>query len=186
MSDGDGRLVQPFPQPGGALKAAFDMLAELDGQVSRGMDPKVDSAALPKPWDPATITNTDMRMQLWTWLSQVVDWINHEYAWDVDEMIPACWPLHPHLVHDIAVLACQRRAAGLLFNSDHLQVWHQTTLTDFRARMRAQLQQHCDEGHAAWPARARHGRQTSIKAWQGGNSAFLADLRAVRGAPSEG
>ena len=32
--------------------------------------------------------------------------------WDASTVIPSCWPHHPHLVHEIAVLADQRRKAG--------------------------------------------------------------------------
>jgi hypothetical protein len=44
-------------------------------------------------------------------LEALVTWLNHEYVWDVANVIPPCWP-HPHLVHEIAVLADQRHRAG--------------------------------------------------------------------------
>jgi hypothetical protein len=44
-----------------------------------------------------------------------------EYVWEVADAIPACWPQHPHLVHEIAVLADQRRRAGHAFTSDALE-----------------------------------------------------------------
>ena len=69
---------------------------------------------LPRPWDPPTCTKPALRRELWKWLDEVVIWFNHEYVWDHNAgMIPACWPQHPHLVHEIAVLADQRRRAGI-------------------------------------------------------------------------
>jgi hypothetical protein len=41
-------------------------------------------------------------------------------------VIPGCWPQHPHLVHEIAVLADQRRRAGTARTSDVLEEWHRT------------------------------------------------------------
>jgi hypothetical protein len=29
-----------------------------------------------------------------------VTWLNHEYVWDVADVIPPCWPQHSHLVHE--------------------------------------------------------------------------------------
>lgn len=51
----------------------------------------------------------------------VVIWLNREYTWDASGLIPSCWPLHPHLVHELAVLADQRRRAGLAMTSDALE-----------------------------------------------------------------
>ena len=38
---------------------------------------------LPRPWDPATCHDQQLRREVWQWLDQVVDWTNTEYAWDV-------------------------------------------------------------------------------------------------------
>ena len=63
-------------------------------------------AQLPRPWDPATCTGR-LREELWAWLDQVAIWINEQHLWNVARPgIPECWPAHPHLVHDLAVLAC--------------------------------------------------------------------------------
>jgi len=51
----------------------------------------------------------------------VVTWLNREYVWDVGAVIPGCWPQHPHLVHEIAVLADQRRRAGASLTSDTIE-----------------------------------------------------------------
>ena len=52
-------------------------------------------------------------------------------------MIPACWPQHPHLVHEIAVLADQRRRAGHALTSDALEEWHRHNLPAFTERMKS-------------------------------------------------
>jgi hypothetical protein len=62
-------------------------------------------------------------MEVWSWLEAVVTWLNHEYVWDVADVIPPCWPQHPHLVDEIAVLADQRRRAGQAHTSDPLEDW---------------------------------------------------------------
>jgi hypothetical protein len=45
--------------------------------------------------------------------------------------IPACWPQHPHLVHEIVVLADQRRRAGHALTSDASKEWHRYSLPAF-------------------------------------------------------
>lgn len=181
MTDAPNRtLVQPFPRPGRALQAVFDQLQDLAEEASFGVRVDAERASQPRPWDPATVTDPSQRMELWTWLAQVVDWLNAEYAWDVDNLVPACWPLHPHLVHEIAVLTDQRRLAGTAYTSEPMAVWHQITLPGFWDRMREQVRAHCQDGHEAWPARARHQRQTSIQAWQSRNDILLGDIKSFR------
>jgi hypothetical protein len=60
-----------------------------------------DARLLPRPWEPATCRTQQLR----SWLDAVVTWLITEYVWEVADTIPACWPQHPHLVHEIAVLA---------------------------------------------------------------------------------
>ena len=90
--------------------------------------------------------------------TQVVDWLNTDYCWDPDGLIPACWPHHPHLVHELAVLADQRRLAGQAFTSDLLEEWHRYTLPSFHDRLRSRIRSHCDDSHQPWPAKGRHTR----------------------------
>jgi hypothetical protein len=54
---------------------------------------------------------------LWLRLEAVVAWPVTDYVWEAADTIPACWPQHPHLVHEIAVLADQRRRAGHAFTN---------------------------------------------------------------------
>ena len=106
-------------------------------------------------------TNADLRLQVWAWLEDVATWLNTEYVWDTSSMIPTCWPHHPHLVHEIAVLADQRRRASFAYTSDSLEEWHRYALPAFTDRVRTRLKQHCDDGHQPWPATGRHARHIS-------------------------
>ena len=66
-----------------------------------------------------------------------------------------------HLVHDLAVLADQRRRAGTANTSDALEDWHRYALPAFLDRMTARLKSHCENGHQTWPSTGRHARHSS-------------------------
>jgi hypothetical protein len=135
-------LVRAFPVPGKLVALAY---RELD-RVATGSPEQIralgDARLLPRPWEPATCHTAQLRQQLWLWLDAVVDWLVTEYVWDATDTIPACWPQHPHLVHEIAVLADQRRRAGHAFTSDALEEWHRYSLPAFTARMKSRLRNH--------------------------------------------
>lgn len=119
---------------------------------------------------------------MWLWLDQVVEWINSEYVWEASggACIPDCGPLHPHLVHELAVVADQRRRAGRAPNSDLLENWHRYVLPGFIDRMRQRPKQSCDDDHQAWPARSRHSLHTTSEAACGRRlAAFETDLLAL-------
>ena len=156
--DADGGLVRAFPTPGPLLGTAYrDLYLAAEGSENQKATIG-DPSLLPKPWDPPTCRNPHLRAELWDWLDRVVLWLNHEYAWDPDGMIPPCWPHHPHLVHELAALADQRRRVGVALDSNGLEEWHRYTLPGFLDRMRARLKAHCDQDHQPWPARGRHAR----------------------------
>lgn len=120
-----------------------------------------DPGLLPRPWIPATCTDRALRAALWVWLDDVVTWLNHQCVWDpAAGMIPPCWPQHPHLVNEIAVLADQRRRAHLDTTSSSLEEWHRYCLPNFHSRLQARLRNGCDEKHTPWPAQPRHERHT--------------------------
>lgn len=154
-------LALPFPTPGPLLRQTY---RELD-QAEHGTDAERVTierlGPLPRPWDPATITTPALRGELWDWLEQIVCWVNTEYVWDATSMIPSCWPLHPHLVHEIAALADQRHKAGQAYTSDPLEVWHRWTFPGFIDRMQARTRTACDETHQPWPAKGRYARHTT-------------------------
>ncbi|MEA5116461.1 MAG: hypothetical protein VB036_02455 [Propionicimonas sp.] len=162
----------PFPMPDGPeLRAAYNDLriaAQGDQETKRRLG---DQALLPRPWDPPTCREPHLRDELWRWLDDVVTWFNAEYVWDpAAGMVPPCWPHHPHLVHEIASLADQRRRAGLDTSSNMLEEWHRYTVPSFLERLKERTGRHCDEHHQAWPARARYARYVSESAvtdrWQ--------------------
>lgn len=170
-----GPLVTPFPQVGPVMRLAYrelNLAAHGNQAQARALG---DPSRLPRPWDPATCHDADLRAEVWAWLEQVVGWLNREYVWDAAAMIPACWPAHPHLVHELGVLADQRRRAGAAFTSDALEDWHRYTLPGFLDRMQARLASHCEQGHQPWPAKGRHARHTDPQARADRQHAFARD-----------
>lgn len=133
-----GDSVRDFPGVGERMQEAYIMLmaAETlsDPEHVVTLAPAED---LPRPWDPSTCHQRELRREVWDWLDRVVAWINTECAWDVGDLIPGCWYRHPHLVHEIGVVADQRRRAGLAFTSDQLEEWQRSCLPLFVERTRA-------------------------------------------------
>ncbi|WP_256791961.1 hypothetical protein [Terrabacter sp. Ter38] len=168
-------MVRPFPEPGRALRHCYRELHIAANGTAEQRKALGDLRMLPRPWDPSSIREPQLRRELWTWLDLVVSWLNAEYVWDVVGIIPPCWPRHPHLVHEIAVLADQRRSAGLGFNSDALEEWHRYALPAFTERGRTRLKDHCEEGHSDWPARARYSRHGADPAVQQRDTVFAHD-----------
>ncbi len=156
----NGPLTLAFPAPETpALRKAFLnlYLASADDEATKKAIG--NPAHLPRPWDPASCTDPALRAELWDWLEQVVIWLNHEYVWDPNAgMIPTCWPQHAHLVHEIAVLADQRRRASIDTTSSTLEEWHRYCLPAFLDRLKARTKQGCDEQHGRWPAASRFER----------------------------
>lgn len=151
-------LARPFPIPGRGISHAYQ---EVDQALHGDDDQRKalgDPGNLPRPWDPGTVTSPQLRRELWEWLEAVVDWVNTEHVWDPAHLVPACWPKHPHLVHEIAVLADQRYKAGKAIQSDALEEWHRYALPAFFDRRRTRLRTMCDSSHHDWPARPAHTR----------------------------
>ena len=181
--DADAGLVRAFPTPGPLLGTAYrDLYLAAEGSDNQKAtigDPNL----LPKPWDPPTCRNPQLRAELWTWLDAVVIWVNHEYVWDPEGTIPPCWPLHPHIVQEVAVMADQRRRASVALDSNALEEWHRYTLPGFLERLRSRLKAHCDQDHQPWPARSRHVRHTGNAHGQRRRQAFDGDVQHL--SPSE-
>jgi hypothetical protein len=38
------------------------------------------------------LSQPQLRKEVWSWLEAVVTRLNHEYVWDVANVIPPCWP----------------------------------------------------------------------------------------------
>jgi hypothetical protein len=82
-------------------------------------------------------------------------------------------------VHEIAVLADQRRRAGYAFTSDALEEWHRYSLPAFTERMKSRLRNHCEDGHQAWPAKGRHTRHVTDSSLRTREESFAADVAAL-------
>ena len=67
-----------------------------------------------------------------------------------------CWPWHPHVVHDLAVLASTRYLARYAVSPAHLEDWHRVRLPAFLDRLSQRLGGACLSGHHA--ARPRDDR----------------------------
>ena len=153
-------LVQPFPMPDSDLiRDAYWNLYLSEEGTEQQKEHLGDASLLPRPWDIATCTTPDLRRDVWEWYENVVAWFTHDNVWDpAAGFIPPCWPLHPHLVHEIGTLADQRRRVALAITSNAMEEWHRYSAPSFLDRLQERIKQHCDDQHQAWPARARFNR----------------------------
>lgn len=163
-------LVAPLPAPGELLTAVLTAWELIDD----GHQPY--SVDLPRPWDPATCTDLPLRRELWEWLDQFVQWVNQQCLWDPGDLIPPCWPRHPHLVHEIAVLAVQRRQASRTPTAWALEEWQTHALPTFLTRSHTRLRRHCDTDHQATPATTAHTRHQSLPEAKARQAKFEGDL----------
>jgi hypothetical protein len=183
-------LVGAFPMPDSAqiVKAYSDLwLANPDntpadeaGKLRQTEILKENLAPmLPRPWDPSTCVSPALRRDVWQWLERVACWINFNYVWDVKPagFIPPCWPMHPHIVHELAVLADQRRNAQLSLNSNSMEEWHRYCLPTFFERAKLRIKEYCEERHQVTPSRdGRYQRHLSEPALNRRGEAFTGDL----------
>lgn len=172
-------MTRAFPEPGRLVQAAYRELrtAELGTDEERAALGRVET--LGRPWDPPTCAPA-VRQQVWAWLVEVAAWVNHEYGWNLDRLIPPCWPAHPHLAHELAVLADQRRTAGRMTGSDLLEDWHRYSLPLFADRLVARLGNRCVTSHDEWPAAARYRGYTSDLNHRDRTAWFADDLATSR------
>ncbi len=179
-----GPMVATFPHPGRQLEQAY---RELDLALN-GTDEQRKALGslrtLPRPWDPDSLTRPQLRRELWDWLEAFTIWLNSEYVWDVAGVVPYCWPQHPHLVRELAVLADQRRRAALALGSDALEEWHRYALPAFTDRTRQRVKDHCEDGHQQWPAKGRHSRHLGEAATTQRVHAFDRDVAARQSRPA--
>jgi hypothetical protein len=153
-------MAEPFPLPARLVQSAY---AKLDVVLSGDQDriPALGPLErLDHPWEPARCGRA-LRAELWLWLDEVAAWVNHDYGWGVERLIPPCWPAHPHIAHELAVLADQRYSAGRAFHGGPLEEWHRYSLPLFLERMTTRLGSRCVNRHDEWPAVARFHSYTS-------------------------
>ena len=127
-------LARPFPLP--APNVAF-YLGELQQFEALKAPTELELrrlAATPRPWDPPSC-EPELRRRIYSWLDEVVAWINEDHTWRVDHVVPACWPEHPHIVHELATVACLRWSAMLAASPTPLEEWHRQTLPLFLDRV---------------------------------------------------
>jgi hypothetical protein len=110
---------------------------------------------MPRPWAPHTCPAKLLEVLL-PWLDQVAAWLNHDYSWRMARPIPACWPNHPHLVHELAVLAWLRVIADQALDIGPIEDWHRYALPAFLNRMGDRMGDSCSTGHEDWPGASRH------------------------------
>jgi len=164
-----------FPPPGPLVRHAY---SELDLARAGTKEQKAalgKLSVLPRPWDPPSCPPA-LRTQIWAWLDQVADWINHEYVWQPDRFIPSCWPAHPHIAHELALIADLRRTAGYAFTADALEDWHRFTLPLFLDRVASRMGTCCGPAkHDEWPAAGRYREFRSQRAIKNRTQHFTQD-----------
>lgn len=150
-------IVVPFPEPPPDVIRAMSRLRTLrigDPAAIAALSPVEDLA---RPWEPATCPPRQ-REAIWLWCDDVAAWLNHDYAWRPEHTIPACWPAHPHIAHELPVLACLRMEAEAALDAEALESWHRDALPHFLDRLATRLgPAGCRTGsHTDWPGAARH------------------------------
>lgn len=172
-----GVMVTPFPLPGRRLSAALDQLHLATLNPPESEEDLLQIANLPRPWDPGTCTGP-VRQELWEWLDEVASWINEEHLWSVHKSgIPECWPDHPHIVHDLALLACNRLDAAYKVTPAALEEWTRYALPSFLDRLRDRAGDGCAPGRHQPAPRAERDRQfSSVRVRDGRLERFKDDV----------
>ena len=134
MTTPRAELARPFPLPD--REVAFH-LGELQRLAAVDAPTELELkrlAALPRPWDPPSCP-PELRRLIYLWLDEVVAWINEDHSWRVDHVVPACWSEHPHIVHELASVACMRWSVLFVATASPLEEWHHYTLPLFLDRI---------------------------------------------------
>lgn len=127
-------MANPFPHPSNVISSILDELRLASVLKPESRQELVEISMLPRPWDPASCPS-DLRGLIYTWLDVVVAWINEDLTWRVDRVVPTCWTEHPHIVHELAVVACLRWEAGYAVTPAAPEDWHRHTLPLFLDRL---------------------------------------------------
>ena len=169
-----GLMVQPFPLPGPTIRTAMEQLQQATVEPPADED---ELAQMPRPWDPATCTG-QMRSELWAWLELFAMWVNEQHLWNVTRPgIPECWPAHPHVVHDLAVLACSRYYTSFALTPAALEDWHRYGLPGFLERLRDRLGDACQPGrHQPRPRHERDKTHASTRLRRGRKQRYRYDV----------
>lgn len=147
-------IARGMPQPPESVSRAFDLVKDL---VAEGAEAKAEMAVADRPWVPAHCADQVLRRAVWGWCDEVAGWLNEQYVWLPDQYVPACWPLHPHIAHELPVLAFTLWAAQHADTIEPLTTWQEQTFPRFCERMTARLGAgHCRDGrHDTCPGKPR-------------------------------
>ena len=150
-------VANAFPAPSPVIGAALDELRLAAVSPPESENELRRLAVLPRPWDPPTCP-TELRRLVYTWLDDVVAWVNEDHTWRVDRVIPICWMQHPHIVHELATVASLRWEAEYAVSAAVLEEWHRYTLPMFLERIAQRIgATGCPPGkHQPDPGNARH------------------------------
>ena len=129
-----GLMAKPFPAPPGVVASALDELRLVAGATDETEHEARRVALLERPWDPPAC-GPELRRNIYVWLDQVVAWINEEHTWRTDKVVPTCWDLHPHIVHELATVACLRWETTYARTPAAVEEWHRFTLPAFLTRI---------------------------------------------------
>jgi hypothetical protein len=159
------RIVTRFPAPPGDVTWALDQLALMGRAKVDELANAGDLTDLPRPWEPSTC-EPYLRDMIWQWCDRVAIWLNHEYAWRPGQMIPPCWPRHPHIARELPLLALLRWDAQTATTSTQIEEWSRVTYPEFHKRMLERLgESGCRIGkHIDWPAAARNATYSAAAA----------------------
>ena len=151
-------MAKAFPAPSPIVVGALDELRLATVSPPESLSELRTLATLPRPWDPPTCP-TELRRLIYAWLDEVAAWINEEHTWRVERVIPICWVDHPHIVHEIATVACLRWETEHAASAAVLEDWHRYTLPMFLERVAQRLgPTGCPPGrHQPHPGDARNG-----------------------------
>lgn len=173
-------IVAPFPRPPVLVAHALRDLRIVRSGDTDAIAELGDPDYLPRPWLPASCSD-QLRHHVWLWCEDVATWINESYIWRSTQMIPDCWPQHPHIANELPALACQRVQAEDSAGYDLIEEWHRQTLVLYLDRIVARLGDACRGGkHADWPAAARFDASQSKPVIAGRQDRFYLDTHPPR------
>lgn len=171
-------ILTPFPAPPGSVQRALTLLDVLQRGSDEEREAAGDLSELPRPWDPVTCAD-DLREDVWAWCDQVAAWLNRDYAWRPQQMIPPCWPRHPAIARELPVLAMLRWNTHEATGPAAIEEWHRYALPGFYERMFDRLgESSCRTGkHQEWPAAGRYDAYTDVRAARERAQLLVADTR---------
>ncbi len=155
-------LTERFPKAPDVVTLQLERLdrkARGTGEDQAGFD----LSQVPCPWLPSDCGN-ELLVELLVWCDAVAAWINRECVWRPQQMIPACWPQHPHLVRELALLAILRYQAEQAKDVIKVYLWHHDVLTGFLNRVNDRLGTSTCQNtgtHQEWPGAPRYSAFTS-------------------------